>query len=175
MKRNRLTRSLVIAALLWTGVYSCARKISEHRADYPGRLTFIGRPSGYFGSVYTRVYMWRSPADTTALPDVRLHLDNRIYSLSSLTPELAVGLGGSLPKGRLCDAQRNKMAYRFEEGRLTWFSFEAGGGTAQPPEKHAEALSMSIGGGRPFQLPITYWQLVRYAGRPTSTYITSGQ
>ena len=176
MGSRRLKSSVIVAVVLCGGVYTCASKVSEHRADYPGRVTFVGRPRNIFGSTYTRAFMWRRATDTRPLPDVTVHVDGRAYKLSNLTPELMKELGGYAPEGRLTDAEYNTFVYRFEGGRLTGFSWESGGWADEPPpNQNAETLALSIGEGQPFVLPITHRELVRRAGRPKSTYLTSGQ
>ena len=175
MDIRRLRSCFVVIALLFVGVYTYAHKISEHRAQYPGRVTFIGHPRNIFGSRYMRV-PWRQPLpQTRPLPDVTLHVDGRPYKLSELTPELMDELSGVRMRGRLVDAEGKRFSYRFEEGRLIWFSMGSMGSPKEPADRNAEAVSLSIGDGQPFTVPITNRELTRRAGRPKSTYLTSGQ
>jgi hypothetical protein len=175
MGSSRLKSSAVVVFLLVAGVYTCAHKISEHRAVYPGQVTFIGHPLNIFGSRYTRA-TWRQPLpEVIPLPDVTLHVDGRAYKLSELTPELTDELSGVRVKGRLSDARGSRFSYAFEEGRLIRFSFKRLSGSEQASNNNVETVYLSIGDGEPFAMPITNRELRRRAGRPVRTYLTSGQ
>ncbi|HUW62527.1 MAG TPA: hypothetical protein VMZ06_16090 [Candidatus Bathyarchaeia archaeon] len=171
---GRMRSWLVVIVLLCVGVYTCAHKTSEHRAEYPGRMTFAGRPRNIFGSTYTRAF-WRLASSKGTLPDVTLHVDGRPYKLFALTPEFMDELSGGRMKGRLVDAEGKRFSYRFEQGRLVWFSLGSMGEPQEPPDRNAETVSLSIGDGLPFTVPITDRELTRRTGRPKSTYLTSGQ
>ena len=176
MQRGKLKSCLGVVVVLCLGGYTCAHKISEHRARYPGNVTFTGHPLKIFGSRYMRAFMRRGANDASPLPDVTVHVDGRPYKLSDLTEELVKELGSSAPNGRFRDPDYNSFSYRFEERRLTGFSVSSGGWSDTPaPDANVESVALSIGDGPSFTLPITHRELVRHAGRPDSTYLTSGQ
>ena len=168
-KSKRIVVLVLVCTTLCVAPYQGTRLICQHRALYPGDLTFIGESAGLWGSHYERVSMWKPPTYTDALPAVTVYLDDKAYALSALTPELMTSLGGTYLKGGLRDSNRNTMRYRFENGKLTWFSFD----TPHPSSIHnpkikpnVRQLRMSLGEGAPFTLPISHWRLVRHCGRP---------
>ena len=122
------------------------------------------------------MYLWRSPDDTSPLPDVAVHIDARTYRLAELTPEIIQSLNGVLMEGSLVDAQHNRLGYRFLDGRLTWFSFSAPEQSGDPsPNRNADAMAMSIGQGQRFVLPLSSRELVSVAGDPTRAYLSFAQ
>lgn len=174
MGSSRAKISVVVVVLLGLGVYMCARKTSEHRAEYTGRLTFCGHPRGFFDSVYTRVF-WRRQS-SSSMPEMTVHVNGHPHRLAELTPESLEKLGDRRTPGRLRDADYNGFQYQFENGRLASFSWSSGGWSdTPPPDQNVETLAFSIGDSPPLVLPISHKELVRLAGRPVSTYLTSGQ
>jgi hypothetical protein len=171
MEIGRLKSCGIVALLLFAGVYTCAHQVLEHRAEYPGGVRFEGFARNTFGSRYMRA-TWRRPyPETTPLPDVSLHVNGRAYKLSELTKDLLGEFGGGRTSVRLIDARGIRFSYRFEDERLMSFALESLGRPKGPEERDVEAVSLSIGDGQPFIVPITSGELRRRAGRPKRTYI----
>lgn len=165
---------LVAAGLL----YAAAHTVCQHRVDYAGGLVFVGRPAHVFGSEYYRLFMWRADHDQSPLPDARLHVDEASYAFAELTPEKfsdLTGLGVQ-SEGALVDGSGALVQYRFENGRLTWFSFDSFSqrrGAAMPDAERR--LALSIGSGPVFTLPIRESTLIQAAGKPLRSYLHFAQ
>jgi len=168
------------ACLLVAGglIYATARAVCQHRANYAGGLVFVGRPVNVVGTEYYRLFMWRAAHDQSVLPDARLHVDGTAYALADLTPAAFSNLTGrdTQNEGTLVDGAGALVQYRFENGRLTWFSFDAFSqrrGVAIPDSKRRFALSLGNGPG--FTLPIRESALIQAAGKPSRSYLHFAQ
>ena len=175
-----MLRNVIVGLLVFVvpsaGVYSCANLICQHRADYAGSITFIGRSQNVFGSVYTRVHMWRDPADTTPLPDVTVHVDGAKYRLDSFTTELVQGLGAGPEQGNLVDDNENVFRYRLTNGKLSYFCFENASRPGKPASKgNVSSVALAFGERQPFTMPITHRHLLHSAGKPDRTYLNFAQ
>lgn len=158
------------AALLCVAAWIPLRGLLQYRAIYPGGLTFIGQAEGPFGIRYDRVYCWRAPDDTSPLPEATIHLRGSQHRLDELTLDLLRGLGGWGEVGAVRDADGVQLDYRFEHGRLTYFSL----GTAAPPRQAMPdagngRFHLQVGEGTPFLLPLSHRHLKACAGAPERT------
>lgn len=167
----------VVAALAIALSAGC-RLALQHRAVYPGGLTFVGAADGLLGSRYHRVYLWRAPHGTDTLPAFTLHVEARAMPLASLTPELLGGAPGSPGEGALYDSRGALLKYRFENGRLTWLSIDAGVLPAgQPPGGNVMRgeFGLSRGAGSAVTLPVSLSALRRALGAPERTMLHFAQ
>lgn len=175
--RNVLIAAAVLAALAIALTAGC-RLALQHRAVYPGGLTFVGAADGLFGSRYHRVYLWRAPHGTDTLPAFTLHVEERVMPLASLTPELLGGAHGSPGEGALYDGRGALLKYRFENGRLTWLSIDAGAMPAgQPPGGNVMRgeFGLSKGAGSAVALPVSLSALRAALGTPDRTMLYFAQ
>ncbi len=168
--RPRTLTAIVLAVIVVLGVLAWIpiRGILQYRATYPGPVTFVGHADGAFGTEYYRVFMWRAPDDTSPLPPVKVFIQGTAYALSDLNDDLMQSLGGTAHKGGLKDAADVYFQYRFENGRLTWFSLDPRH-PALPPspdQGQTDRFYLQFGDGPPFLLPVSQAQLIQYAGRP---------
>jgi len=171
-KGLRIVIALVLCAVVALPLIALVRAICQHRATYPGGLVFIGEAQGPFGTRYHRVFLWKPPAYTEPLPSVTVYLDAKAYPLSSLTQEIVTSYGGTRMHGNLLDSRGSTMRYRFENGKLTWFSLEAPDprfASRSQTSPHVDELAMSLGNGPPFSLPQSHAQLVQACGRALDT------
>jgi hypothetical protein len=161
----------VVIAALGAFAWFAFRGIAQFRATYAGSVTFIGHADGVFGTQYYRVFMWRDAADQSPLPNVAVYLKGTRYVLADLSDELMQSLGGTAHEGGLKDAADFFFQYRFENGRLTYFSLYPSHTTLPPAPESPESdrFYIQIGDGPPFVLPVSQSQLVRYAGEPLHT------
>lgn len=168
--------AIVLATLAAVGV-GC-RQAMQHRAIYPGGLKFVGVADGLFGSRYNRVFLWRDPDDTEALPAFTLHVEDRTVPLASLTPELIGGPHGPPGEGALYDSRGTLLKYRFEDGRLTWLSISTGVmPVGQPPGGNVMRgeFALSKGAGGVVSLPVTSSALHGALGAPERTRLHFAQ
>jgi hypothetical protein len=179
MQISRTSVILGLVALIAFGLYAGVNFICQHRADYPGDITFIGQPRHVFGATYWRVAMWRATNDTRPLPDVTLSIDGQPYALSAITMDTVTGLGGALMSAGLVDAEGNAFRYRFEGGRLTYFAFDAERrrrrGSKPPTTYQVQTITMALGDGPQFKFPITHRELVAWCGKPERAYLNFAQ
>lgn len=167
---------LIVLLLVASGLYSCANLICQHRADYKGGVTFAGESQRVFGSVYTRVAMWRDAADTTPLPDITVHLGEEKFRLDEFTPEVVQKLGSSPTTGTFADSENNLFQYRFTDGRLTWFCLDRlRRSSTSATSGNTSSVALSFGDGKPFVMPMKHKDLVRHAGKPERTYLHFAQ
>lgn len=167
---------LAAGVLMCVGCYSCASMICQHRAEYDGRVIFVGQAKHLFGSLYTRVYLWRDATDTSPLPDVTVHLGDRKFTLDQFTVAEVVSLGRSPVQGSFMDKEHTLLQYRFTGDRLTWLSLENHSpARSGSPEGALSRVALSMGNGPPFVLPVTRKQLIQYAGKPKRTYLYFAQ
>ena len=159
-----LAAPAVLGALGWVPL----RSVLQFRASYPGGLTYIGQVKGALGTEYYRVYLWRTSAGRSPLPDLRVHLHGTPYALSELTEPLVRSLGGATPEGAPQDAAEYYFWYRFEEGLLTYQALYPAVSTRPPaPQEHqTDRFFLQMGDGPPFALPQSQGQLIANAGRP---------
>lgn len=144
------------------------RQVLQHRAIYPGGLIFVGAADGLFESRYHRVFLWKAPGYADPLPAVTVDLGESAYSLESLTPELFAGLGGAANEGALYDSAGALVQYRFENGRLTWFSLDSGRATPMATGGNVQAgtFALSRNGGPAVTLPVSGRALENGLGTP---------
>ena len=143
----------------------------QHRAIYPGGLTFVGAADGLLGSRYHRVFLWRAPGYTDALPELTVYIEDQPYALTALTPELFTGLGGTQNEGGLYDSESTVLRYRFEGGKLTWFSLDAERAVPREPGgnvKHG-VFALSRGKAPGVTLPASLDRLRDAVGPPERT------
>ncbi|MFW6060467.1 MAG: hypothetical protein ACODAQ_09805 [Phycisphaeraceae bacterium] len=170
------TGALAVTILVCGGLgiagYGELRKIMNHKAVYAGRVEFFGEADGWFGTVYDRMILW-DPHQTppTGAPSVELHIDGGVYDARSLTRGDLRRLGASQhTAGQLLDPQGQRLQLSLG-GRRSYVLLESGappaagtvGVTAQP-------IEVSIDGGQPFTLPITYDDLKRFGGQPDDAF-----
>jgi len=175
--RKILVLGVVVAALGLLALAGC-RQTLQHRAIYPGGLTFVGAADGLFGSRYHRVYLWRAPGSTAPLTPFAVHIEDAAYRLDHMTPEILSGLGAFRDALAFYDTTGTLLQCRFEGGQLTWFSLTAGAGAAgQGPGGNvkAGAFSLSRGGGPPVRLPASGDTLREGLGRPERTMLHFAQ
>ncbi|MBI4556402.1 MAG: hypothetical protein HY706_02350 [Candidatus Hydrogenedentes bacterium] len=164
---------VAVVALLALVLYGTVQAICQHRAGYAGGLIFVGHRSGFFGTVYERVYVWRARGSTEPLPNVAVFFDDAPYALSVLTPDLVTSLGGALMSGSLDDREGHILRYRFEDGKLTWFSFEIADMRYRAritPNAKFKRIALSLNGGEAFSFPVSHRELVKSCGKPESFY-----
>lgn len=157
----------VLAALGLLG-WMAFRGIAQYHATYPGPVTFVGQADSAFGTQYYRVFMWRAPTDQSPLPDVALYLKGTRYALAELSDELMQSLGGTAQEGGLKDTADYYFQYRFENGRLTYFSLYPSQDTPppNPSPSDPDRFFIQVSDGPPFTLPVSGAQLEAYAGEP---------
>ena len=160
--------ALSIALVLCLGVWIPIRGFLRFDAHYPGGFAFIGQADGALGTEYIRVHMWRSPEDTAPLPDFTVHIHGEPYRLAELSPETMRALGGMPNEGGLKDAADYTLKYRFEDGRLTYFSLTPAWrapGTPAPTAREGR-FRIQAGDGPSFLLPVSHGELITLAGPP---------
>ncbi|GMV91107.1 MAG: hypothetical protein AMXMBFR82_08850 [Candidatus Hydrogenedentota bacterium] len=160
--------ALVVIAALGLLARVAFRSVAQYHATYPGPVTFVGKADGAFGTQYYRAFMWRAPADQSPLPDVAIYVKGTRYALADLTDELMQSLGGTAHEGGLKDPAEFYFQYRFENGRLTYFSLFPSW-NATPPSSalsDPDRFFIQVGDGPPFTLPVSAGQLKHYAGEP---------
>jgi len=144
------------------------RGFLQFRAEYPGGLAFIGQADGLLGTEYVRLHLWRTPSETSPLPDFTVHIHGEPYRLAELSPETMRALGGMPNEGGLKDAADYSLQYRFEDGRLTYLSIYPAWrarGTPAPSAREGR-FRIQAGDGPSFLLPISHRELLTLAGSP---------
>ena len=164
-----IVAACLIAAVVLTAL---ARHIVQHRARYQGEVIFVGHARGVLGTEYTRVYMWRDARNANPLPEVSIVIDGESRALASLSPEFVTERGGVLWSGGWYDCEGTIWRYRFENGRLTWFSVDSEHPTRSLDKANVDpgVFQISLDGGPLFSLPISHRDLVRLCGKPDETF-----
>jgi len=174
----KLAGTVGVVVLLVVSGWFCSRQVLQHRAIYPGGLTFVGAAQGPLGSVYHRAFLWRAPGSTDPLPGVSVHIDGVPTAFDGLTPAQFEAFGGTIPEGGIYDDGGTLLQYRFTDGRLTWLSLQANSGkAAQGGGGHApgDLFALSVAGKAPITLPVSRKALVQALGRPARSPLVFAQ
>ena len=122
--RNVLIAAAVLAALAIALTAKLLLAL-QHRAVYPGGLTFVGSADGLLGSRYHRVYLWRAPHGWTPFRRSRYTWRSGRCPWRPSRPNCsgrarpARGGGAHDRRGPCCSTGSRTR-------RLTWLSIDAG-------------------------------------------------
>ncbi len=163
-----------IALVLGIATWLVVRGALQYRATYEGGLTFVGNADG-LGTRYVRLFIWKPPDYTGALPNMSVYIEGAPYPLDTLAPGTFEKLGGTKNEGGLWDAAGNVLQYRFENDRLTYLSITPTGRAPDPAPTpnsgtniRSGTFQISVNGGVPLTLPVSGHDLRQSSGPPIS-------